>query len=145
MEKTLSERERAMLLRRLHGYLVWVGAEIPKVCVIDERTIPLRELIWRLINKKELTDGEISEIESLIHLLERKESCDEAALADADITEEEAENLYDEAAGILRAIIDLKEIGNRTRQDSDLRRDDLRKKIRDAKGLLRFADKVVSG
>ena len=145
MEETLSERERARLLRRLHGYLVWVGAEIPKVCVIDGSAIPLHELIWRLINKKELTDGEISEIESLIHLLEKKESCNEAALADADITEEEAENLYDEAAGILRAIIDLKEIGNRTRQDSDLKRDDLRKKIRDAKGLLRFADKVVSG
>ena len=130
------------MLHRLHGYLVWVGAEIPPVFEIDDMQIPLHDLVWRLINKQELTDDEITGIELLICTLENKESCDEDAIAKADITEEEANNLYNEASGLLRAIMDLKDLERGARPDDyDLRRKVAQKKVRDANSLLKFVEK----
>ena len=141
--ETLSTSERENLLHRLHGYLAWVGAEIPNVFEIDGTEIPLHELVWRLISKEELTEDEIARIESLVRILEKKEACDEIALADENITKEEAEGLYKEAAGLLRAIMNLKEIEHGAHPDIDIRRKVLHKKIRDARGLLKFVDEVV--
>ena len=127
----------------LHGYLAWVGAEIPDVFEIDGTEIPLHEVVWRLINKKELTESETIGIESLIRALEEKETCDETALAKETITRAEAEDLYKEASGLLRAIMDLKGIENGAHPDKDVRRKILQKKISDARGLLKFVDDVV--
>ena len=142
MEK-LSVSEREKLLHGLHGYLAWVGAEIPDVFEIDGIEIPLHELVWRLINKKELAESETAGIESLIRALEEKEVYDETALAKETITREEAENLYNEASGLLRVIMDLKGIENGATPDADVRRKVLQKKISDARGLLKFVDDVV--
>ncbi|MEA1895496.1 MAG: DUF5788 family protein [Euryarchaeota archaeon] len=142
MEK-LSVSERDKLLHGLHGYLAWVGAEIPDLFEIDGTAIPLHEVVWRLVNKKELTEAETTGIESLIRALEEKETCDENALMKEAVTREEAEDLYKEASGLLRAIIDLKGIGGRAHHDKDIRRKILQKKISDARGLLRFVDDVV--
>ena len=139
----LSVSERDKLLHGLHGYMAWVGAEIPDVFEIDGTKIPLHELVWRLINKKELTEPETIGIESLIHALEAKEACNETALAKETITRVEAECLYKEAAGILRAIMDLKGVENGTHPDADIHRTVLQKKIRDARGLLKFVDDLV--
>ncbi len=139
----LSVSEREKLLHGLHGYLAWVGAEIPDVFEIDGTEIPLHELVWRLINKKELTEAETAGIESLIRALEAKEACDETALAKEAVTREEAENLYKEASGLLRAIMDLKGIENGAHPDEDIRRKLLQKTISDARGLLKFVDDVV--
>ena len=79
----------------------------------------------------------------MIHLLEKRESCDEIALSDENITKEEANNLYNEASGILRAIMDLKEIERGAQKEEDLRRRALRKKVRDARSLLKFVDEAV--
>jgi hypothetical protein len=142
MEK-LSVSEREKLLHELHGYLAWVGAEIPDVFEIDGTEIPLHEVVWRLVNKKELAEAETAGIESLIHAIEEKEVCDETALAKEAITREEAEDLYKEASGLLRAIMDLKGIGDGAHHDKDIRRKILQKKISDAQGLLKFVDEVV--
>ena len=139
----LSVSEREKLLHGLHGYLAWVGAEIPDVFEIDGTEIPLHEVVWRLINKKELTEAETAGIESLICAIGDKEACDENALAKETITREEAECLYKEAAGLLRAIMDLKGIENGVHPDKDVRRKILQKKISDAQGLLKFVDDVV--
>ncbi|KAF5414440.1 MAG: hypothetical protein C5S48_08575 [Candidatus Methanogaster sp.] len=139
----LSVSEREKLLHGLHGYLAWVGAEIPDVFEIGGTEIPLHEVVWRLVNKKELTKVETAGIESLIRALEEKETCDEDTLAKETITREEAEDLYKEASGLLRAIMDLKGIGDVAHHDKDIRRKILQKKISDARGLLKFVDEVV--
>ena len=142
MEK-LSVSERGKLLHGLHGYLAWVGAEIPDVFAIDGTEIPLHEVVWRLINKKELAESETAGIESLIRALEEKETCDENALAKEIITKEEAEDLYKEASGLLRAIMDLKGIRDGAHPDKDVRRKILQKKISDARGLIKFVDDLT--
>ncbi len=139
----LSVSEREKLLHELHGYMAWVGAEIPDVFEIDGTEIPLHEVVWRLVNKKELTEAETIGIESLIRTLEEKEACDETDLAKEAVTREEAEDLYKEASGLLRAIMNLKGIENGAHPDADVRRKILQKKIGDARGLLKFVDDVV--
>ena len=139
----LSVSEREKLLHGLHGYMAWVGAEIPDVFEIDGTEIPLHELVWRLINKKELTESETIGIESLIRALEEKETCDETVIANETTTREEAEFLYKEASGLLRAIMNLKRVGDGAHPDKDVCRKVLQKKIRDARSLLKFVDDVV--
>ena len=139
----LSANARDKLLHGLHGYMAWVGAEIPDTFEIDGTEVPLHELVWRLINKKELTEHETIGIESLIRALEAKEACNETALAKETITRDEAECLYKEASGLLRAIMDLKGVENGAQPDADVRRKVLQKKINDARGLLKFVDDVV--
>jgi len=142
MEK-LSVSEREKLLHGLHGYMAWVGAAIPGVFEIDGTEIPLHEVVWRIINKKELTEAETAGIESLIRALGEAEVHDETALAKEDVTKDEAEDLYTEATGLLRAIMDLKKIGDGAYPDKDVRRKLLQKKISDAQGLLKFVDDVM--
>jgi hypothetical protein len=131
----LTEGERKKLLASLHRVLVWVGEKEPEQLQIDRAalegemdkhhqtarelpaeihsdkgTVDLHELIWRLIQEKEITEEEVVQIEELIDLLEKKERADEEILRDEDLTEEEARRIYREAAGVIRALLDLRDL-----------------------------------
>jgi hypothetical protein len=131
----LTEGERKKLLASLHRVLVWVGEKEPQELQIDRSTlesemdehhqiardlpaeihsdkgtVDLHEMIWRLIQEKEISEGEAVQIEELIHLLEKKERADEEILRDERLTEEEARRIYREAAGVMRALLDLRDL-----------------------------------
>lgn len=131
----LTEAERARLLASLHHFLVWVGVAEPELMQIDgndlssemqrhhqtEKDLPpevnpgqgridLRRLIWRLINEKEITDEERQQIDELIEILDRKEKKEEQDLKTEKLSLKQAVTLHDEAASIIRAILDLKDI-----------------------------------
>ncbi|HML26652.1 MAG TPA: DUF5788 family protein, partial [Methanomethylovorans sp.] len=57
-----------------------------------------------------LSDDEKKQIEKCIAVLKEKERIDELELETKEMTREEAKTLSDEAAGLLRAIMDLREI-----------------------------------
>ena len=153
----LTEEERKCLLSDLHTAMTWVDVKIPEKIMVDRDvlskemkehaltekdqpsevhlkngTVDLRALIWKLIRKKELPEKESAEIEELIHVLESKEDLDENLLKDTKLTHAEAEQIHDEAAGIIRAILDLKDLlGNKNK--SDFQEEMIRKKIEDAR------------
>jgi hypothetical protein len=131
----LTEEERRKLVASLHHVLVWVGAKEPEECSIDrdvlqtemkkfhqtERDLPpevhpdkctvdLHHLIWRLINEKQITDTERAQIEEMIDLLEKKEKAEEDILLHGKLTHAEAGRVYNEAAGVIRSLIDLKDL-----------------------------------
>ena len=131
----LTEEERRKLLSSLHRVLVWVGVKEPEECRIEreslvkemekfhqtERDLPpevhinnckvdLHRLIWRLLNEKEITDTERVQIEEMIDLLEKKEKAEEEVLLHEKLTHAQARQIYNEAAGVLRAILDLKDL-----------------------------------
>jgi hypothetical protein len=131
----LTEAERAKLLASLHHFLVWVGVAEPEQMQIDgndlssemqkhhqtEKDLPaevhvgqgrieLHRLIWRLINEKEITDEERHQIDELIEILDRKEKKEEQDLKTEELSLKQAMALHDEAASIIRAILDLKDI-----------------------------------
>jgi hypothetical protein len=162
----LSEEERRRLLSSLHRVLVWVGVKDPEVCRIergalkremekfhqtemdlppevdiDKCIIDLHHLIWRLINESEITDQERVQIEEIIDLLEKKEKAEEEVLLHERLTHSQAKQIYNEAAGVLRSIIDLKDILKK-REHTAEDRDRIKARVEDARRWNDFMDKV---
>jgi hypothetical protein len=84
--------------------------DIPPELHPNKGIIDLRNLIWRLVNEKELTEKEEAEIKELINILSTKEHQDEETLRKANLTCEQAKQLYNETEAIIRSLLDLKEI-----------------------------------
>jgi len=108
--KLITERERKQLLAALHTRLFWVGEKIPYFVEMDGKKCKLHDRVWELINKDILSEDDKQEIETCIALLKDKERIDEVELETKEMTLEEAKKLSDETAGLLRAIMDLREI-----------------------------------
>ncbi|HNX39856.1 MAG TPA: DUF5788 family protein [Methanothrix sp.] len=168
----LTEEERKKLVASLHHALVWVGVKEPEMLEIDkadlsvemeklhqtEKDLPpelhaelgkveLHRLIWRLINEKEITETERQQIAELIDILEKKKKMDEDYLSSRRLSQEQAVKLHDEAASIIRSILDLRDLlKGRGREDrSGLNRDEyIRRKVDDAKRWNNFMDELKS-
>jgi len=131
----LSDDERRRLVASLHDTLNWIGVQPPYEIQINmaflrkemaqhdlsEKDLPpelhqnkgildLRNLIWRLVNAKELSEREENEIKELIKILRTKEHQEEEMLKGAKLTCQQAKHLYRETEEIIRSLIDLKDI-----------------------------------
>lgn len=162
----LTDEERKHLLSDMHMALTWLGVKIPEIIKVDREvlnkemeehgltekdqppevhlkngTVDLHALIWSLIHKKELTEKERSEIEELIHVLEVKEGYDENLLKERDLTHGEAKQIYDEATGVIRAILDLKDL-LKNRNRSEVKEEMIRKKVEDARKWRSFMEQI---
>ncbi|MDD1759924.1 MAG: DUF5788 family protein [Methanothrix sp.] len=165
----LTEEERKKMLSSLHRVLVWVGVKEPEGIEIDrlalmgemekfhqtEKDLPpeihadrgaidLHHLIWRLINEKEITDQEKLQIEEIIDLLGKKEKMDEDLLREMQLSKKQAKVLYNEAAGVIRALIDLKDLLKK-KEHSDETRGMIQRKVEDTKRWNKFMDSVEKG
>jgi hypothetical protein len=118
-DNMLSERERNQLLAALRARLFWVGEEVPYLVEIKGKKCRLHDLVWSLINKEELSDDDTRHIDSYISYLKEKEKEDELALKTKKLTRKEAKDLFNETAGLLRAIMDLREIGDGTAKEKE--------------------------
>jgi len=138
----ISEKDREHLLFGLQRYLVWVGEPIPDEITIDGKTIQLHELIWKLINKDSLTEPEREWTHNLIHLLENKEEIDEERLEKSDLTNKQAKHLFDEAAGLLRAIMDLKDLEDGKIKHHEFDKVSTADKVKDARQWVKYMKKI---
>ena len=157
----LTEEERRKLVASLHHALVWVGVKEPQELNVDrgdlsleiekfhqtesdlppevhlrQGTIELHRLIWRLINEKEITEPERIQIEEIIEILQKKERSEEEALKEEALSQEKARELHDEAAGIIRSILDLKDVLKKrghTAAPDDATEELIRQKVSQAK------------
>jgi hypothetical protein len=161
----LTEHERNQLLANLHRTLIWVGVQDPDKLYIDADllreemekdlikpsdlppevhpitgVVDLRHLIWRLIHEKDLTEMEETQIKELIKVLKAKEAHDEERLKEARLTREEAHQLFEETAAVIRTLMDLKEILERKEHKTDLGREVVKKKVNDVKRWNAFVD-----
>jgi hypothetical protein len=166
----LTDEERNKLVSSLHHALVWVGVKEPQELEIDksdlrmemekhhqrESDLPaevdgrqgkveLHRLIWRLINEKEITEQERLQIEEMIEVLQRKEKSEEKILKEDTLTSKKAIELHDEAAGIIRAILDLKDLLKHKEHGS--KREDatealIRQKVNEAKRWNHLMDEI---
>lgn len=113
-EKYITDEERRQLLSALHSRLFWVGQYIPHNIEIGGKNCPLHNYVWELIQKETLTEAEKASIDKCIEIISSREKEDERELEENALTQEEAKALYHETAGLLRAIMDLKEIEDGT-------------------------------
>jgi cell fate (sporulation/competence/biofilm development) regulator YlbF (YheA/YmcA/DUF963 family) len=136
-----TEEERRYLEKQLKSLFAFVGCVIPDKVEIDGVNVPVHELVWRMINKQNITEDEIAYARQLADMLEAKKNYDEFRLKHDELTDEQAENLYFEACGLMRAIVTLRELGDeRTRQAvADRMRE---RKIEDAKQLIEFIKNI---
>lgn len=113
-DNMITEWERKQLLAALHVRLFWVGEEVPYSVEIKGRKCKLHDLVWDLINKNTLSTDDTKHIDMYISYLRDKEKEDELELATKKLSHKEAKTLFDETAGLLRAIMDLKDIEDGT-------------------------------
>jgi len=162
----LTDEERKCLLSDLHLACAWVGVKIPDNIKVDRDvfsremeehgltekdqppevhikngTVDLHALIWTLIHKTELTEKERSEIEELIHVIGSKERYDENLLKEMKLTHGEAKRIHEETTGIIRAILDLKDL-LKNRNKSEAQEEMIRKKVEDARKWQSFMEQM---
>lgn len=139
-QKYITDEERKQLLSALHCRLFWVGQHIPDYVEFEGNKYPLHNYVWELIQKESLTPGEKSRIDKCIDIISAKEEEDEKELEEKPLTEEEAKSLYHETAGLLRAIMDLKEIESGTLKEDTKRFQDKfnEQRVKDARLWLEF-------
>jgi hypothetical protein len=108
LEGLLSEEERKTLERKLVKTLNWIGVKIPQEVELKGKMVPLKEVMWDLMSKKEcFTEDEKKILTDLESALETKLKEDIREVG-TDESKTEAINHYCEALGLMRAIISLK-------------------------------------
>ncbi|MCQ5375232.1 MAG: DUF5788 family protein [Methanomassiliicoccales archaeon] len=138
-DEKLTPEERAKVLARLHSLLYWVGVLIPEEEIIDNQKIPLRDVVYNYISKEEPTDDEVRGALALAHLLEEKAKVLEERLKTEDLTKLKARKLYEEIAGLLRAVTDLRHSRG---QDFEIKAKALMSRIDDEKRWIEFIEKI---
>lgn len=106
----ITEHERKQLLAALHTRLFWVGKEIPYNCDIKGKMCNLHSIVWELLQKEKLEDDDRKLINKCILYIDEKAKEDELELATGQLTREEAERLFDETSGLLRTLMNLRDI-----------------------------------
>lgn len=108
-EEYLSYEERNKLLWSLRSDFAWAGKKIPESVEIDGCEYKLRDMVIGLSEKESLDTDKAAEIKALIPKLEEKSKADEELLETEELTKTEAKALYEEATGLLRASMELKD------------------------------------
>ncbi len=104
----LSEEDRKTLEQKLIRTLNWIGVKIPREVELKGKKVPLKEVMWDLMSKKEcFTEEEKNILSDLESALEKKFKQDIKDVG-TDENKTEAINHYCEALGLMRAIISLK-------------------------------------
>jgi hypothetical protein len=109
-DQLITRQQREKLLARLHRQLFWCGERIPDEVEIEGKIVPLHEISWKLINKPTLTEEDRQHIDHCILVLNKKAKSFETYLEKTDMTLDEAKKVFDKTAGLLRAIMDLKDL-----------------------------------
>lgn len=105
----LGYQERNKLLWSLRSDFVWAGKKIPESVEIDGEEYRLRDMARELGGRELLSPDETAKIRALIPKLKEKAKIDEELLETEELTKTEAEALYEEATGLLRAEMELKD------------------------------------
>lgn len=138
-----TEEERHKLERKLTRMLGWIGEKIPEEVIIEGKSVPLHELIWRLIRKKHLTDEEMSAVLTLEYKLEKLFNEDLEKVRHTDVEEDAAIRDYCEALGLMRAIITLKDIEAREYGGVEALQQKIReRRIHDTSSWLSFLKRI---
>jgi hypothetical protein len=104
----ISTQERNKLLWSLRSDFAWAGKKIPENIEIDGEEYKLGYLA-RELEEEFIDPNKVAEVRALIPKLKAKAEADEERLETEELTKTEAEALYEEATGLLRAAMELKD------------------------------------
>ncbi|MGM0771759.1 MAG: DUF5788 family protein [Halobacteriota archaeon] len=139
-DQLISKQQLEKLLARLHRQLFWCGERIPDEVEIEGKMVPLHDITWELINKPKLSEDDRERIDHCILVLNKKAKSCENYLEKGDMTIDEARDVFDKTAGLLRAIMDLKDIEELSGPErmKKFREEAEKCKLKDAKSWMKF-------
>lgn len=105
----ISIQERNKLLWSLRSDFAWAGKKIPEIIEIEGEEYKLGDLVRELEEKGLIDPNKVAEVRDLILKLKAKAEADEELLETEKLTKTEAEAIYEEATGALRAAMELKD------------------------------------
>lgn len=105
----LGYQERNKLLWSLRSEFAWAGKKIPESVEMCGEKYRLRDMVLELGEKHLINQDETASIRDLIPKLKEKAKENEELLETEELTVAEAEALYEEATGLLRAAMELKD------------------------------------
>lgn len=105
----ITEAERKKLLWSLRSDFAWVGKKIPESVEINGKEYRLRDMVRELGEKEFPEPDEAARIRALLPELEARAKVNEELLETEELTKAEAEELYEEAVGLMRAVMELKD------------------------------------
>jgi hypothetical protein len=108
-EEYIGHEERNKFLWSLRSDFAWVGKKIPESVEIDGQEYRLQDLVQELGQTELIDPDKAADIKALIPKLKAKAKVDEELLETEKLTKTEAEAIYEEAAGLLRATMELKD------------------------------------
>lgn len=138
--RLLTPEERAKMIARIHSLVYWVGMLIPEHEILGGSEVDLRDVVYNLTTKEELTQEEIAEARDLINLLRQKARSLEKHLVKDPLTLGTAKDLLEEICGLLRAVDELREA--ESREMGDFKKNELMARVDDARRWREFAEAV---
>lgn len=138
LDGVLEVEEREEMLGLLHGLFAYTGCFLPREVILDDGTkVPLKDLLWDLMSREDLTDEEVVAARQLADLLDRRVHENRELIEKYDISEEQAEKVYFQTCGLVRAIMELRGLGDKNKED-EYARMARERRLDDAKKLLAF-------
>ncbi len=138
----ITPEERLKLELKLHRMLVWVGVLTPFEFELGDRKVPLHDIVWDLLAKECLSEEEKKYVCKLIHKLQKHERVDEDVLHNNELTVDEAQAIFEEASGLLRAILSLKSLVGR-KDMCPVKASTNKRRLEDAKYWLGFLKQIT--
>ncbi|OPY31234.1 MAG: hypothetical protein A4E32_01684 [Methanomassiliicoccales archaeon PtaU1.Bin124] len=137
--RCLNQRERERLLGRIHSALYWVGEFVPDEYEIDGRKIKLRDTIYSFISKDDPTEEEVEAALGLANRLQKEVREREDDLRHMNLSVDDAKELMDEVAGLMRAVDELRHIED---EKVDYTKQRLLDRINDERRWLKFVKEI---
>ncbi|MDY6964787.1 MAG: DUF5788 family protein [Halobacteriota archaeon] len=135
----ISEKDKKDLIEKLSKPSSLVGKDIPDEIFLDDEKLELSGIVLDLIKKEVVSDYDLKFARELKRKLLKKQADEETYLKDSDLTEEEANILYEEILGIKRAILALEGVGKEAKDLKNVYQSD---DIEDMKRWIKFLKKV---
>ncbi len=138
--RCLTSQERAKIMGSINSLFFWAGHMIPDEWEIEGRKVRLRDTVFRMINDEEVTLEELQAARALAEVLEKEARRLEGDLRQNDLTEAQADSLFDDICGLLRAVAELRELQT---QHDEYRKEQLMQNIGDEKRWLKYVKEVT--
>ncbi|MBE0518143.1 MAG: hypothetical protein IH630_02815 [Thermoplasmata archaeon] len=136
----LSEEERHKMISTIHSMVFWVGVLVPEYEVVGDQEIELRDIVYDLSTKNDLTLEDIARIDNLFGLIKTRERELEHKLAHDPMTLDAAKALMDEIRGLLRAMDDLRFA--ETDDHVEVGKAEVLSRVKDAQRWKNFVDQI---
>lgn len=118
----------------------WAGHMIPDEWEIEGEKVRLRNTVFRMVNDDDVTLEEVQVAKVLADKVEKEARRLEKELKEDQLTLAQADNLFDDVCGLLRAVTELREMQS---QHDEFRKEQLIQSIGDEKRWLKYVKEVT--